>query len=100
MTYCFYLPTFAPNLAEYLQNNFIGRLHTDIAASKDILSVKVYVYDPSFNDELKIGEFIAHFIDNKKVKQEFKGHSFLLDAIHLLYEEDKRKDSHTDIPFP
>ena len=105
MTYNFYLPTFAKNLAEYLQDNFISKLYTDIRTTKDTISVKVYMYDASFNDDLEVGEYLAHFADNgkngtEKVKQEFRGHPFMLDEIHLVYEKNERKDQHRDIPFP
>jgi|SRR3989338_5418240 len=105
MTYNFYLPKFTKNLASYLQDNFVGRLYTDIRTTKDTISVKVYIHDPSFNDDLKIGEYLAHFVDNEKNgteknKQEFRGHPFMLDGIHLVYEENERKDQYPEIPFP
>ncbi len=100
MTDSYYLPVFTKNFAEYLQDNFVGRLHTEIRTTASSISVKVHVSDPSFNDELEIGEYLSHFEGNTKVREQFKGHQILMDGIHLIYEKGERKDSHQEIPFP
>ena len=105
MIYNYHLPTFAPGFAEYLNDNLVGRLSTGdigikIGGERHTLSIRVYLHDTSFNDEIYLGEYASYFLGNQKVKQEFRSDSLPLGHLFLLYEADERKDAHAEIPFP
>jgi len=104
----FHLPVFAKNFATYLKHNLIGQLSTDnririkFEGQLHTLSMNAYLHDASFGDRICLGEYVAQYIGNTKIKQEFKSDSLPLGPIHLVYENEKgeRKDNYQDIPFP
>ena len=105
MVYNYHLPVFARRFAQYLEDNLIGRLSTDmirinIESQRHDLRIQVYLHDQSFGDEIHLGEYSSHFIGNRRIKQEFRSDSLLLGPIHLIYEAEERKDQYTEIPFP
>ena len=105
MIYHYHLPTFAPRFAEYLNDNLAGRLSTDdigikIEGERHTLSMRVYLHDTSFDDEIHLGEYASYFVGNQKVKQEFRSDSLPLGPLCLVYAAGERKDAHAEIPFP
>lgn len=106
MPYHYHLPVFAKDFAQYLQDNLIGRLSTEerigikINGQNHMLTLRVYLHDGSFGDELYLGEYSSHFVGNQKVRQEFRSEALPLGLIHLVYDEGERKDEHKEIPFP
>jgi len=107
MAYRFDLPTFAKNLAKYLQENLICRLYTDdrikidIAGEEHTLSFDVYLDDQSGFESIYVGKFLSHYQGNERICKLFTIDSVLFDEpLHLICEKDRRVDKNKEIPFP